>query len=62
LRVAVIEHLDAVLPDILALEPDVVIITGDHSAPGDGLRGAARQIRGLTGHRSGIGGDYASRI
>ncbi len=32
-KVAVIEHLDAVLPDILALEPDVVIITGDHSTP-----------------------------
>jgi len=32
-KVKVIEHLDAVLPDILALEPDVVIVTGDHSTP-----------------------------
>jgi 2,3-bisphosphoglycerate-independent phosphoglycerate mutase len=32
-KVQVIEHFDAVLPDILALEPDVVIVTGDHSTP-----------------------------
>ncbi len=32
-KARVIEHLDAVLPDILALEPAVVIITGDHSTP-----------------------------
>jgi 2,3-bisphosphoglycerate-independent phosphoglycerate mutase len=32
-KVKVIEHLDEVLPDILALEPGVVIITGDHSTP-----------------------------
>ncbi|MCK4315467.1 MAG: phosphoglycerate mutase, partial [Anaerolineae bacterium] len=32
-KVAVIEHFDAVLPDILALEPDVIIVTGDHSTP-----------------------------
>ena len=32
-KVKVIEHLDAVLPDILALEPDVVVVTGDHSTP-----------------------------
>jgi len=32
-KAKVIEHLDAVLPDILALDPDVVIITGDHSTP-----------------------------
>jgi 2,3-bisphosphoglycerate-independent phosphoglycerate mutase len=32
-KAAVIEHFDQVLPDILALEPDVVIITGDHSTP-----------------------------
>jgi 2,3-bisphosphoglycerate-independent phosphoglycerate mutase len=32
-KAKVIEHLDAVLPDILALGPDVVIITGDHSTP-----------------------------
>jgi len=40
-KVRVIEHFDAVLPDILALEtsassvepPDVVIVTGDHSTP-----------------------------
>ena len=28
-----IEHVDEVLPDILALEPGVVIVTGDHSTP-----------------------------
>ena len=32
-RVEVIEHVDHVLPDILALEPDVVLVTGDHSTP-----------------------------
>jgi 2,3-bisphosphoglycerate-independent phosphoglycerate mutase len=32
-KVKVIEHLDEVLPDILVLEPDVVIVTGDHSTP-----------------------------
>ncbi len=32
-RVEVIEHVDRVLPDILALEPDVILITGDHSTP-----------------------------
>ncbi|MGD8996755.1 MAG: 2,3-bisphosphoglycerate-independent phosphoglycerate mutase [Anaerolineae bacterium] len=32
-KAAVIEHFDQVLPDILALDPDVVIITGDHSTP-----------------------------
>jgi 2,3-bisphosphoglycerate-independent phosphoglycerate mutase len=32
-RVSVIEHVDHVLPDILALEPDVILVTGDHSTP-----------------------------
>ncbi|MFN2131399.1 MAG: 2,3-bisphosphoglycerate-independent phosphoglycerate mutase [Anaerolineae bacterium] len=32
-KVEVIEHVDHVLPDILALEPDVIIVTGDHSTP-----------------------------
>jgi 2,3-bisphosphoglycerate-independent phosphoglycerate mutase len=32
-KVKVIEHFDEVLPDILALDPDVVIISGDHSTP-----------------------------
>jgi 2,3-bisphosphoglycerate-independent phosphoglycerate mutase len=32
-RVEVIEHVDHVLPDILALEPDVIMVTGDHSTP-----------------------------
>jgi 2,3-bisphosphoglycerate-independent phosphoglycerate mutase len=32
-KAQVIEHFDAVLPDILAFEPDVVIVTGDHSTP-----------------------------
>jgi 2,3-bisphosphoglycerate-independent phosphoglycerate mutase len=32
-KVAVIEHFDNVLPDILALGPDVVVVTGDHSTP-----------------------------
>ncbi len=32
-KAKVIEHLDAVLPDMLSLEPDVVIVTGDHSTP-----------------------------
>lgn len=32
-KAEVIEHLDALLPEILALEPDVIIVTGDHSTP-----------------------------
>jgi 2,3-bisphosphoglycerate-independent phosphoglycerate mutase len=32
-RVEVIEHVDHVLPDLLALGPDVVLVTGDHSTP-----------------------------
>jgi 2,3-bisphosphoglycerate-independent phosphoglycerate mutase len=32
-RVEVIEHVDHVLPDIMALEPDVILISGDHSTP-----------------------------
>jgi len=32
-RIEVIEHVDHVLPDILALEPDVILVTGDHSTP-----------------------------
>jgi 2,3-bisphosphoglycerate-independent phosphoglycerate mutase len=32
-RVEVIEHVDHVLPDIMALQPDVVLVTGDHSTP-----------------------------
>ena len=32
-KVAVIETVDAALPSLLALEPDVLAITGDHSTP-----------------------------
>ncbi len=32
-KVAVIEHVDELLPEILGLQPDVVIVTGDHSTP-----------------------------
>ena len=32
-KAKVIEHFDEVLPDILSLEPDVIIISGDHSTP-----------------------------
>ena len=32
-KVQMIEKLDADVPDILALKPDVLIVTGDHSTP-----------------------------
>ncbi|MGC9521087.1 MAG: 2,3-bisphosphoglycerate-independent phosphoglycerate mutase [Anaerolineae bacterium] len=32
-KVHVIEEADAALPDILELDPDVVVVTGDHSTP-----------------------------
>jgi 2,3-bisphosphoglycerate-independent phosphoglycerate mutase len=32
-RVEVIEHVDHLLPSILALKPDVIVISGDHSTP-----------------------------
>jgi 2,3-bisphosphoglycerate-independent phosphoglycerate mutase len=37
-KIAAIEAVDEVLPDLVALEPDVLAITGDHSAPSQ-LRG-----------------------
>jgi 2,3-bisphosphoglycerate-independent phosphoglycerate mutase len=32
-KIAAIERLDAVVPDLLALEPDVIAVTGDHATP-----------------------------
>ena len=32
-KVSIIEHVDALIPAILALNPDVLIVTGDHSTP-----------------------------
>jgi 2,3-bisphosphoglycerate-independent phosphoglycerate mutase len=32
-RVEVIEHVDHVLPDLMALKPDAIVISGDHSTP-----------------------------
>ena len=32
-KIAAIERLDAVVPDLLALEPDVIAVSGDHSTP-----------------------------
>ncbi len=32
-KIAAIETLDAVVPDLLALGPDVVVVSGDHSTP-----------------------------
>jgi 2,3-bisphosphoglycerate-independent phosphoglycerate mutase len=32
-KAAVIEEFDALLPEVLALEPDVLVVTGDHATP-----------------------------
>jgi len=32
-KVKVIEQVDNVIPDIISLEPDVIVVTGDHSTP-----------------------------
>jgi 2,3-bisphosphoglycerate-independent phosphoglycerate mutase len=32
-KIAAIERLDAVVPDLLGLEPDVIAVTGDHATP-----------------------------
>lgn len=32
-KIAAIEAVDELIPDILALEPDVLVVTGDHSSP-----------------------------
>lgn len=32
-KIAAIEHLDAIVPDLRALAPDVIAVTGDHSTP-----------------------------
>jgi 2,3-bisphosphoglycerate-independent phosphoglycerate mutase len=32
-KVAVIEHVDELLPEIVALKPNVLVVTGDHSTP-----------------------------
>lgn len=32
-KVAVLEEVDRALPDLLALQPDVLVVTGDHSTP-----------------------------
>lgn len=32
-KVAAIETLDAIVPDLIALQPDVLVVTGDHSSP-----------------------------
>jgi len=32
-KVSIIEHVDELLPQIMALKPDVVVVTGDHSTP-----------------------------
>jgi 2,3-bisphosphoglycerate-independent phosphoglycerate mutase len=32
-KVAALEHIDRLLPGLTALEPDVIVVTGDHSTP-----------------------------
>lgn len=32
-KVAIIEKVDCIIPDIMALKPDVIVVTGDHSTP-----------------------------
>jgi 2,3-bisphosphoglycerate-independent phosphoglycerate mutase len=32
-KIKAIENLDAVIPDLRALGPDVIVVTGDHSTP-----------------------------
>jgi 2,3-bisphosphoglycerate-independent phosphoglycerate mutase len=77
-KVREIEKVDAFLPSVLAMKPDILIITGDHSTPavakahtshpvhfmiaGDGVRSDGTQKFGERGCAKGIWGTISGQV